>query len=123
MKRSAMPARTKPIRQKRKGKRRRDFDQPTPAAVEARNAKLRDLGCIACLINGYPGTPPELHHPRSGTAGGQRASDLETIGLCPAHHRGTDHPHTSSIHLDKPGFVAQYGTEAELLERVNGLIW
>lgn len=111
-----------PIRKKRAGKRRRDFAAPSSAAVEARKAVLRPFGCIACRMDGMPGTPPEFHHPRAGTGGGQRASDLDTIPLCRFHHEGDDHPRTPSIHRDKLAFIARYGTEAELLERVNRLI-
>ena len=53
---------------------------------------------------------------------GQRASDYDVIPLCPAHHNGTDHPRTPSIHLDKRKFIARYGTEAELLAEVRALM-
>lgn len=128
MKRSAMPPRTapmarnKPIRPKRKGKRRRSFAAPSRAAVEARNAMLRELGCICCRLDGWGFVAPEIHHPRSGTGAGQKASDLHGLPICPAHHRGTAHPSISSIHLDKLNFIARYGTEAELLARVNRMI-
>lgn len=128
MKRSPMPPRTapmarnKPIRPKRKGKRRRSFAAPSRAAVEARNAMLRELGCIACAQDGFAGTPPELHHPRADTGGGQKASDLHTIPLCRFHHKGDRHPAVPSIHLDKLNFIARYGTEQELLQRVNLMI-
>jgi hypothetical protein len=78
-------------------------------------SRLAALGCIACRIQGTPGTPAEIHHPRAGTGMGLRAHHAEAIPLCAAHHRGTDHPRTPSIHLDKKKFVARFGTEAELL--------
>jgi hypothetical protein len=81
--------------------------------------RVAALGCIACWIDGYPDTPPEIHHPRAGTGGGQKASDMEAIPLCPPHHRGTDHPNTPSIHLDKLVFIERYGTEAVLLSIVR----
>lgn len=78
-----------------------------------------ELGCIACMVQGTPGTPAEVHHIRSGQGRGQRADHQQSIGLCPAHHRGADHPRTASIHGSPRAFIAQFGTEAELLERTR----
>lgn len=110
------------MRKRRKGKRRRDFDPAPRSAVEARKAILRPLGCIACRLEGYCGVPPEFHHPRAGVGGGQRASDMQTLPLCSAHHRGDQHPAIPSIHRDKLKFIARYGTEAELLARTAALL-
>lgn len=90
-------------------------------AKEYKDAAAR-LCCIACRHDGYYDTPAELHHPREGQGMGQRASDYDVIPLCPAHHNGTDHPRTPSIHLDKRKFIARYGTEAELLAEVRALM-
>lgn len=87
--------------------------------AQAHMDRVAALGCIACWIDGYLGTPPELHHPRAGAGGGQKAPDADVIPLCPPHHRGTDHPRTPSIHLDKLVFIARYGTEAVLLSIVR----
>lgn len=76
---------------------------------------VASLGCIPCLLDGFPHTPAEIHHPRAGTGMARRASHYDAIPLCPAHHRGTNHPHTPSIHMDKHRFIEQYGTEADLL--------
>jgi|SRR5215510_11223248 len=84
--------------------------------------RLSELGCIACLIDGIAGTPCEIHHPRAGTGMGKKAPHHDAIPLCPAHHRGTDHPRTPSIHLAKKAFIARYGTEAELLRRIRELL-
>lgn len=81
--------------------------------------KLAEFGCAACFIDGFPNTPCEIHHPRAGVGKGQRASHYDAVGLCAAHHRGTRHPEIPSIHLAKRAFIAQYGTEAELLEVVR----
>jgi len=89
---------------------------------KAHLSKVAELGCIACLLMGMPGTPAEIHHPRAGRGKGQRASNYEVIGLCPAHHRGTAHPQVPSIHMAKRAFIAQFGTEQELLEHVRRLI-
>lgn len=91
-------------------------------AEKAHLSKVAALGCIACYLDGNPGTWAEIHHPRAGKGKGQKASHYDAIGLCPAHHRGTLHPQVPSIHLAKHDFIAQYGTEAELLERVKQLL-
>lgn len=77
------------------------------------------LGCLPCRMDGNPGTPPELHHPRAGVGMGRRSSHSSVIPLCSHHHRGTNHPATPSIHLDKHRFIAIYGTETELLEQTR----
>ena len=91
-------------------------------ADRKRLSRVAGLDCIACRLQGTPGTPAEIHHPRAGTGMGKRAGHQVGIPLCPAHHRGADHPRTPSIHLDKLRFIEQFGTEAELLDRVNQLL-
>lgn len=88
-------------------------------AMKAHMSRVTDLGCIACLIAGTPGTPPELHHPRTDAGAGQKAPDSDVIPLCPPHHRGTMHPVVPSIHLDRVRFIETFGTEAELLCKVQ----
>lgn len=83
--------------------------------------RLAALGCIACYLQGTPGTPAEIHHPRAGTGVGMKASHKQAIPLCPAHHRGTAHPAVPSIHLAKLAFIDAFGTEQELLQLVQQL--
>lgn len=83
--------------------------------------RVADLGCIACYLSGTPGTPCEVHHIRAGVGMGQRSSHFRAIGLCPAHHRGTAHPAVPSIHLAKRAFIEEFGTEEELLKKVQEL--
>lgn len=110
------------------GKRRRgesDGDAAIRLKGKARSAhfeRVAALGCIACLIDGNPGTPAELHHIRETAGGGQKALDSDVISVCPAHHRGTDHPRTPSIHLNRLAFIERYGSETELLARVRALL-
>ncbi len=82
-------------------------------------AAATGIGCIACLVQGTPGTPAEIHHLREGQGRGMRAEHQKSIALCPAHHRGTDHPRTPSIHMAKRAFESQFGTELELYERTR----
>lgn len=81
-------------------------------------SRVAEIGCVACAIQGTPGTPAEIHHLREGQGMSQRADYRSAVPLCPAHHRGTDHPRTPSIHLAKRAFIAAFGTEAQLLEEV-----
>lgn len=85
-------------------------------------SKVAAFGCIACYRQGTPGTPCEIHHPRAGTGIGQKASHFDAIGLCPPHHRGTAGLSIPSIHGSKNAFIAEFGTEAELLELSKTLI-
>jgi hypothetical protein len=127
LKRSSMPPRSAPMPRKRPGTRRRmdaEGRVAIPIAGKARLAhfaRVAALGCIACLIDGYPGTPPELHHPRANAGMGQKAPDTDVLPLCHRHHRGTDHPRTPSIHLDRLAFIERYGSETELLARVRAM--
>lgn len=91
-------------------------------ATKEHMSRVAELGCIACLIAGHPGTPAELHHPRANAGAGQRAPDIDVIPLCPAHHRGTCHPGVPSIHLSRMTFIATFGSEAELLGIVRTML-
>jgi len=80
---------------------------------------VAELGCSVCRRMGYPGTPAELHHPRSGVGVGRRSSNWDVIPLCPEHHRGNTGVHG----LGTKGFPKYWGfTEADLLEDVRQLI-
>lgn len=93
-------------------------------AEKAHMGKLSGLGCIACHRQGTPGTPCEIHHVRAGnkTGMGLKSSHFDAIGLCPPHHRGTAGLSIPSIHGSKNAFIAEFGTEAELLELTKTLI-
>ena len=127
MKRTPMPPRSAPMPRKRAGKRRRSAGEGDPVVILSGKARIAHfervaaLGCIACLIDGNPGTPAELHHIRETAGGGQKALDSDVISVCPAHHRGTMHPAVPSIHLDRLTFIARYGSETELLARVRAM--
>lgn len=117
MKRSPMPPRKTPLKattMRASGKRK-----ARSKAMKAYMGRVAELGCIACRIDGTPGTPPELHHPRTHAGAGQKAPDGDVIPLCPPHHRGTMHPSVPSVHRDRLVFLARYGTEAQLLASVK----
>jgi len=80
----------------------------TPEQVHM--GKVAALGCMA----GMCGLPAQVHHISNGTTA-KKSSDFETIGLCEGHHLGTD----CSIHMTPKKFIARYGTEKELLRKVE----
>jgi hypothetical protein len=75
------------------------------------------LGCVACLIDGNPGTPAELHHPREKAGMSERAPDRDVIGLCASHHRHGDT--VPSIHKHQDMFRRFYGGTYELVARTR----
>jgi len=87
---------------------------------KARFDAIARLGCCVCLREGYGFSECEIHHLLTGRAGFRRNTDLQTIGLCPQHHRlgnlGV------AIHAGKKSFEKAYGTELELLIFTNNRI-
>lgn len=89
-------------------------------ADRIRFGKLTEMGCILCRHLGTPGTPPEIHHLRSGQGMSQRAPHDLTIPLCAYHHRSSEGYHG----LGRRGFEATYGvSEADLLAMVNQILF
>lgn len=79
-------------------------------------ARVAELGCIICDRLGYPGTPAEIHHIRTHTGAGKRASHYDTLPLCPEHHRGNTGVHG----LGRKAFERRYAiTEIDLLDEVK----
>lgn len=80
--------------------------------------RVFNLGCAICRLLHLGNTPPQLHHPRTGTGAGRRASDWLCIPLCPEHHVGN-----SGLHgLGRKAFERAYGvTELELVEQTKRL--
>lgn len=76
---------------------------------------VAQLGCIACRMNGQPGTPAEVHHQRSGTGAGRRASHFDTMPLCPGHHRF----YHDAIHRNATLFTRRYGSEQALVKQTR----
>lgn len=78
------------------------------------------IGCIACHIDGHPGTPGAVHHLLQG---GQRIGHRFTICLCdPGHHQNGQQFGKVSRHPWKARFEAKYGTEQQLLEMTEELV-
>ena len=76
--------------------------------------QVADYGCIACHKDGL-NVPAEIHHIRKHTGMGLRPSHFDTIPLCSGCHR----TNKISVHLGKREFERRYGTEQEILEKVN----
>ena len=95
----------------------------TSKADLARYRKLVDYGCVCCNELGIY-TPPDMHHVLSG---GRRMGNKFTIPLCPYHHRGVkaywvDAKDGPSLADGSKPFEKRWGTQAQLLERVNKAI-
>lgn len=91
-------------------------------AEKAHLSRLADIGCIACRLDGHHDTPAEIHHLREGMGMGQRNNHYRAIPLCPAHHRGTMGIKVPSVHGTPQNFMFRYGTEADLLHKVENIL-
>jgi len=90
-------------------------------AVERKHlGKLAAFGCIVCYNNGYPYTPAEIHHLRSGAGAGQRSSHYRAIPLCHTHHRTGGFG--MALHAGQKTWESNFGTEEDLLAKVMTLI-
>lgn len=81
--------------------------------------KVASLGCIVCCNLGFEGTPAEIHHISNGTLS-KRASNYETIPLCPFHHRTGNNG--EAVHAGIKSFESNFGTEQELLNQIMELL-
>lgn len=89
---------------------------PTVAEARWMDAIVR-YGCIACRIDGGMQRAPAVHHLLRG---GVRMGHLFTLPLCdPGHHQGGEQFGMVSRHPWKARFEEKYGTEAELLARLQ----
>ncbi len=93
--------------------------KPATKAEKAHMGRVAALGCIACRVKGFYGTPAEIHHLRSGQ-GAKRASHYETLPLCHIHHRTGGHG--VALHAGQETWQGIFGTEHQLLEQVEGLL-
>lgn len=96
----------------------------TPAV---RDFAIREIGCIACRMDGRGYVPCEKNHLlTTGRHGnGKRRGERYTIGLCPYHHRGIGNPAvfgSPSLAREPRAFRARYGEDGPLLAFQNRLI-
>jgi len=81
---------------------------------------VAELGCIVCRNMGFPDSPAEVHHIKSGVGMGQKSSNFDVIPLCPTHHRNGDYG--TAYHRGPKEFENRYGTELELLKQTKELL-
>ena len=77
--------------------------------------KVAALGCIICE------SPAEIHHVRAGVGMGRKSSNFDVIPLCHVHHRTGGYG--VAFHAGKKGFETNFGTEVELIEKVQKMLY
>jgi hypothetical protein len=60
--------------------------------------RVARVPCVLCAHMGLGETPAQVHHLKLGSGASDRASDFNTIALCPAHHTGPDGVHQLKEH-------------------------
>jgi len=91
-------------------------------ADKERGVKLRDLGCIVCLLNNEIFTPTAIHHIDGKV---KKGCHQLTIPLCGNHHQIPDNnkpPQWFNFHGKRIEFEDAYGDEQYLLSETNRLI-
>jgi len=92
-----------------------------------RYQNLRRLGCICCRAKGHWFRDIQIHHI---TEAGRRLGNEYSIPLCPWHHQGypvfgdadrgmSERWLGPSLAVSKKKFIAEFGTEKELLKKVD----
>lgn len=88
-----------------------------PKAEREHMGIVAGLCCVVCRNLGYGESPAEVHHVRFLAGGGQRSGNLETIPLCPQHHRLGGYG--VAIHAGQAEWESRYGSEADLLNQTK----
>jgi hypothetical protein len=83
---------------------------PKPVRGSKGKAHMAKVARLPCVICGA--WPVEVHHVISGRYGRGKASDLDTIPLCYAHHRGPE-----GIHASKRAWEARHGMDYDYLRK------
>jgi hypothetical protein len=78
--------------------------------------KLADIGCIVCYNMGHPETPCTIHHID------RNRNHYRALPLCPRHHLAQFGGVGEAIHSGRRSWVANHGSEQELLEQVNRIL-
>ena len=97
-----------------------------PTAEEKRHMdRVSQIGCIVCRLQGFYGVPSEIHHVYGKTKkakGDFKGSHFYVLPLCFEHHRMGSDREPISRHPYKKRFVDAYGTEEELLGKVQEIL-
>lgn len=81
--------------------------------------RVAALGCVLCsVLERGDEVPAEIHHPRIGQGGAQRASHWLAIPLCPDCHRGTRGVH-GDRRLLKQAKITEMDLLAETIKRLS----
>lgn len=81
------------------------------------DGEVAELGCIVCRLEYQIFSPAEVHHLREDTGLALKSDDR--IPLCAVHHRLGNYG--MAFHAGKEAFEANFGTQLELLEKVEAL--
>jgi len=89
---------------------------PTKAEKEWMN-RISELGCIVCRNEFSIYSPACIHHIDGKTKEG---THFKTLPLCPGHHQHGGYG--VALHAGRAEWEKKYGTQADLLKQVQGLI-
>jgi Recombination enhancement, RecA-dependent nuclease len=89
-----------------------------PTAEEKRwMSKVAELGCIVCWNKFSFFSPAGIHHIEGKTKEG---AHFKVLPLCPHHHQIGSYG--VALHQGRVEWEKRYGTQAELLEQVGGIL-
>jgi len=94
------------------------------ASEKAHMAKVAEFGCIACyILSGQQGTPAAIHH----VFGSRRTEAMpdphkHVLGLCGAHHQGTEKKPGGYVHGKLIEFTETFGSQESLIDLTWELI-
>lgn len=93
----------------------------TPAERLLWDRMASEVGCIACLLDGFHNSYVSIHHIDGRTKPGCHS---KVLPLCAPHHQrdDTDPMKRDAVHPDKARFEAKYGSQYELLAQVMSMI-
>lgn len=89
-------------------------------------ARVRELECLACEIEGSQQTEPTEAHHKIGEGLGLKASDLLTMGICNKHHNGnfrSDKKGNAIHHTVLKDWEAKFKSQILLIEMTNERIF
>ena len=102
--------------------------EPTTKELK-RWQRISEIGCLACILDGVPEVPGDIHHLLSG---GRRIGHSHSICLCSWHHRAVlpsgrkmneyAEVHGPSLAAMPRAFAKRYGDEYELYEIQEALL-
>lgn len=81
-------------------------------AQKARMAAIAELGCIICQ------SPAAIHHTGTHMGGGRNHDCI--LPLCGFHHQTGGYG--NAIHAGKKAWEDRFGTESELMQKVEKLL-